>query len=190
MQPAILIPGFPRVTALMLRLLAVAVGSTGNAQPHSNYAKIKMLGTDIRRFGVEGRGGNQTRDFYDRLAELDSSVHVIDCRPNIVADGITARTGPAVKKRRAAHPDVLVEDRTTQDSFLIAGRMDGYRRKNRAARHAAWDRRQKDGVKNLFYIPGGHRFDDDGEGSTDRSHPNDLGFMRPPEIFSKCWSRG
>jgi hypothetical protein len=37
----------------------------------------------------------------------------------------------------------------------------------------------------LFYIPGEHLFGDDGEGSTDGSHPNDLGFTRQAEIFAK-----
>jgi hypothetical protein len=46
-------------------------------------------------------------------------------------------------------------------------------------------RLQKSGVKNLFYIPGEHLFGDDGEGSTDGSHPNDLGFLRQADIFAQ-----
>jgi hypothetical protein len=57
--------------------------------------------------------------------------------------------------------------------------------KDRAELKAAYDRLQKDGVKKLFYIPGEHLFGDDGEGSTDGSHPNDLGFTRQAEIFAK-----
>jgi lysophospholipase L1-like esterase len=93
-----------------------------------------------------------------------------------------------VKKLRAAHPQtpiVLVEDRTMQDSFLIAGRMEWYHLKDRAELKAACERLQKNGVKNLFYIPGEHLFGDDGEGSTDGSHPNDLGFMRQAGIFAE-----
>jgi len=82
-------------------------------------------------------------------------------------------------------PIVLVEDRTMQDSFLIAGRKEWYHLKDRAELKAAYERLQKAGVKNLFYIPGEHLFGDDGEGSTDGSHPNDLGFMRQAEIFAK-----
>jgi GDSL-like Lipase/Acylhydrolase family/N-terminus of Esterase_SGNH_hydro-type len=121
------------------------------------------------------------------LAELDPSIYVLDCLPNMVADEIRQRVEPFVKKLRAAHPDVpivLVEDRTMQDSFLIAGRMEWYHLKDRAELKAAYDRLQRDGVKNLFYIPGEHLFGDDGEGSTDGSHPNDLGFLRQSEIFA------
>ncbi len=53
----------------------------------------------------------------------------------------------------AAHPltpIVLVEDRTMQDSFLIAGRMEYYHLKDRAELKAANDRLQKDGVQKPF----------------------------------------
>jgi hypothetical protein len=122
------------------------------------------------------------------LAELDPSVYVIDCLPNMVAEEITARAEPLVKTLRAAHPItpiVLVEDRTMQDSFLIAGRMEWYHLKDRAALQAAFDRLQQEGIENLYYIPGEHLFGDDGEGSVDGSHPTDLGFSRQAEIFAR-----
>jgi lysophospholipase L1-like esterase len=143
-----------------------------------NYPTINL--------GFSGNGKMEP-EMADLLAELDPSVYVIDCLPNMVADEIKARVEPLVKKLRAAHPDVpvvLVEDRTMQDSFLIAGRMEWYHLKDRAELTAAYDRLQKDGVKNLYYIPGEHLFGDDGEGSADGSHPNDLGFMRQAEIFA------
>jgi hypothetical protein len=121
------------------------------------------------------------------LAELDPSIYVLDCLPNMDAGEITARVEPFVKTLRAAHPDVpivLVEDRTMQDSFLIAGRMEYYHLKDRAALKAAYERLKKAGDENLYYIEGEHLFGDDGEGSTDGSHPNDLGFTRQAEIFA------
>ena len=144
-----------------------------------NYPTINL--------GFSGNGKMEP-EMADLLAQLDPSVYVIDCLPNMVADEIKARVEPLVHKLRAAHPDVpivLVEDRTMQDSFLIAGRMEWYHLKDRAELKAAYDRLQKEGVKNLYYIPGEHLFGDDGEGSTDGSHPNDLGFTRQAEIFAK-----
>jgi hypothetical protein len=122
------------------------------------------------------------------LAELDPSVYVLDCLPNLVADEIKARVEPFVKQLRAAHPTVpivLVEDRTMQDSFLIAGRMEGYHLKDRAELKAAFERLQADGLTNLYYIPGEHLFGDDGEGSVDGSHPTDLGSFRQAAIFAQ-----
>jgi lysophospholipase L1-like esterase len=105
----------------------------------------------------------------------------------MVADEIKARTEPLVRELRATHPDVpivLVEDRTMQDSFLIAGRMEWYHLKDRAELRRAYDHLKQSGVKKLYYIPGEHLLGDDGEGSTDGSHPNDLGFMRQADIFA------
>jgi lysophospholipase L1-like esterase len=141
----------------------------------------------VINLGFSGNGKMEA-EMADLLAELDPSVYVVDCLPNMVADEIKERAEPLVKKLRAAHPDVpivLVEDRTMQDSYLLQGRMEWYHLKDRAELKAAFDRLQNDGVKNLFYIPGEHLFGDDGEGSTDGSHPNDLGFVRQAEIFAK-----
>jgi hypothetical protein len=63
--------------------------------------------------------------------------------------------------------------------------MEYYHLKNRAELRAAYERLKKSGVKNLYYIPGEHLFGDDGEGSTDGSHPNDLGFTRQAAIFAQ-----
>ncbi len=141
----------------------------------------------VINLGFSGNGKMEP-EMADLLAELDPSVYVIDCLPNMVADEIKERAEPLVKKLRAAHPDVpivLVEDRTIQAAFLTAGQMEWYHLKDRAELKAAYDRLQKAGVKNLYYIPGEHLLGDDGEGTTDGSHPNDLGFMRQAEIFAK-----
>jgi hypothetical protein len=124
----------------------------------------------------------------DLLAELDASVYVIDCLPNMVAKEIQERAEPLVRKLRAAHPQtpiVLVEDRTLQNAFLVAGQMEYYHLKDRAELKSAFERLQRDGVKNLYYIPGEHLFGDDGEGTADGSHPTDLGFVRQSEIVGK-----
>jgi hypothetical protein len=141
----------------------------------------------VINLGFSGNGKMEP-EMADLLAELDPSVYVIDCLPNMVAEEITARTEPLVKKLRAAHPTVpivLVEDRTLQAAFLTQGQMEWYHLKDRAALKAAFDRLQKAGDKNLYYIEGDHLYGDDGEGSTDGSHANDLGFMRQSEIFAK-----
>jgi hypothetical protein len=141
----------------------------------------------VINLGFSGQGKMEP-EMADLLAGLDPSVYVLDCLPNLVADEIKERVEPCVRKLRAAHPDtpiVLVEDRTMEDSFLIAGRMEYYHLKDRAELMAAYERLKKAGVRNLYYIPGEHLFGDDGEGSVDGSHPSDLGFMRQADIFAR-----
>lgn len=122
----------------------------------------------VINLGFSGNGKMEP-EMAGLLAELDPAVYVIDCLPNMVADEIKERVEPLVKKLRAAHPDVPivlvdVEDRTMQDSFLTQGRMEWYHLEDRAELKASFDRLQKDGIKNLYYIPGEHLFGDDGEG--------------------------
>lgn len=141
----------------------------------------------VINLGFSGNGKMEP-EMADLVAELDASVFVIDCLPNTVAAEIKERVEPLVKKIRAAHPltpIVLVEDRTMQGAFLTQGQMEWYHLKDRAELKAAYDRLQKSGETNLFYIPGEHLLGDDGEGTTDGSHPNDLGFSRQAEIFTK-----
>jgi hypothetical protein len=141
----------------------------------------------VINLGFSGNGKMEP-EMAGLLAELDPSVYVIDCLPNMVADEIKARVEPFVKTLRQAHPTtpiVLVEDRTLQGAFLTQGQMEWYHGKDRAELKAAYNRLEQSGVTNLYYIPGEQLFGDDGEGSTDGSHPNDLGFTRQAEIFAK-----
>ena len=141
----------------------------------------------VINLGFSGNGKMES-EMADLLAELDPAVYVIDCLPNMVADEIRQRVEPLVKKLRVAHPAVpivLVEDRTLQGAFLTQGQMEWYHLKDRAELKAAFERLQITGLKNLYYLPGENLLGEDGEGTTDGSHPNDLGFLRQSEIFAK-----
>ncbi len=121
------------------------------------------------------------------LAELDPSIYVLDCLPNMVADEIRARVEPFVKILRQHHPStpiVLVEDRTMPAALFIEGQMEYYHLKDRAELKAAYNRLKVAGFTNIHYIPGDQLLGDDGEGTTDGSHPNDLGFMRQAHVFA------
>jgi hypothetical protein len=135
--------------------------------------------------GFSGQGKMEP-ELADLLAELDPAVYVLDCLPNMIAGEVQERVEPFVRTLHKAHPAVpivLVEDRPLQDAFLVEGRR-AHHAANRAELKAAFDRLQAAGVENLHYIPGEHLLGDDGEGSTDGSHPNDLGFKRQAEIFA------
>ena len=141
----------------------------------------------VVNLGFSGNGKMEP-EMATLLAELDPVVYVLDCLPNMDADEIKARVEPFVKTLRTAHPSVpivLVEDRTLQGAFLTQGQMEWYHLKDRAELTAAFNRLKQEGIKDLYYIPGEHLLGDDGEGTTDGSHPNDLGFTRQAAIFAK-----
>jgi hypothetical protein len=78
----------------------------------------------------------------------------------------------------------LVEDRRFPDAFLVASKKKG-NDENHAALRAAYERLEKSGVRNLYYLTGDELIGDDGEGTVDGSHPTDLGFSRQAEVFAK-----
>ena len=121
------------------------------------------------------------------INELDASVYVLDCLPNMTSQQVTERVEPFVRILRQTHPQtpiVLVEDRRYPDGFLIERRAT-VNDKNHAALRAAYESLKKSGVKNLHYIPGDNLLGDDGEATVDASHPTDLGFMRQADVFAK-----
>jgi lysophospholipase L1-like esterase len=121
----------------------------------------------------------------DLIAELDPSVFVIDCLPNMYASLIEERAEPLLRKVRAAHPEtpiVLVEDRSFTNAYFLAEKRE-YHAASRAAFRAVYEKLLADGVKGLYYIEGEGLLGDDGEASVDGSHPTDVGFMRMADIL-------
>lgn len=136
--------------------------------------------------GFSGNGRMEP-EMAELLAELDPSVYVLDCLPNLNAAEVTERVEPFVRRLRAAHPTtpiVLVEDRIYTDAFLVPDRHQR-NESNHVALRAAYDRLRRSGVKNLHYLRGDDLLGADGEGTVDGSHPTDLGFMRQAEAEAK-----
>jgi len=121
----------------------------------------------------------------DYLTRIDAAVYVIDCLPNMQPADVAAKTVPLVKQIRAAKPDipiVLVEDRRFTNSWITPAK-EKFHDDNHAALRTAYATLRKEGVKNLFYVPGDKLYGEDSEGATDASHANDLGFMRQADVM-------
>jgi lysophospholipase L1-like esterase len=162
----------------------------GGCASRPGMAHVALVG---RRFnfptinlGFSGSGRMEPA-LADLLAELDPSVFVLDCLPNLKAAEVAERTEPFVRRLRAARPHtpiVLVEDRNYTDAFLNAGRRTG-NEANHAALRAAYQRLKQAGVKDLHYLRAEDLLGADGEDTVDGSHPTDLGFVRHADAFAK-----
>lgn len=133
-------------------------------------------------FSGNGRMDAAVGDF---LTRIDAAVYVIDCLPNMSAALVREKCIPLVKQLRAARPDVpivLVEDRRNTNSWLLPAR-NQHHTDNHAALKECFQTLEREGVKQLYYIPGDDLLGHDAEGATDGSHPNDLGFVRQADIF-------
>ena len=138
----------------------------------------RRLDRPIINLGFSGNGKLE-KEVGQFLVELDPAVYVLDCLPNMTAGEVTARTEPIVKQLRAEHPDVpivLVEDRTYAYSWIMPSRQQR-NDTSRAAFKAAWQRMLDAGTEKLFYVDGESLLAENGDDTTDGSHPSDLGFF-------------
>lgn len=144
----------------------------------------RRLNTPTINLGFSGNGRMEA-NVGQFLIELDPSVYVIDCLPNMSADEVTANTQPLVKQLRTAHPEtpiVLVEDRSYSGSWLITSQ----RERNESSRKALKAQYQlllDAGTERLSYIDGESLLGADRDDTTDGSHPSDLGFYRHADVF-------
>jgi hypothetical protein len=147
-----------------------------------------ILGRHLDRPVVNlGFSGNGKMDAAvgELLAKVDAGVYVIDCLPNMGPADVRQKCQPLVQQLHAAHPEtpiVLVEDRRFANTWIRPDRQK-FHTENHAALRECFDALQKEGVTKLYYIPGDDLLGDDGDGATDGSHPNDLGFVRQAAVF-------
>lgn len=144
----------------------------------------RWLDCPVINLGFSGNGKMEP-ELATLLAQLDPSVYVLDCLPNMTPAEVTQRVPPFVQVLRKAHsqtPILLVEDRDYTDAFLNASRRQR-NEGNHAALRSAWEKLTSEGVTGLHYLKGDQLLGDDGEGAVDGSHPTDLGFFRQAEAF-------
>jgi hypothetical protein len=160
----------------------------GAAASRPGMVHTAILGRHLDRPVINlGFSGNGKMDAAvgELLTKVDAAVFVIDCLPNMTPAEVRQKCAPLVHQLRAVHADtpiVLVEDRPWANTWIRPSRQK-FHAENHAALRESFDALQNEGVKNLYYIPGDELIGDDGEGSTDGSHPNDLGFVRQTAIF-------
>ena len=136
--------------------------------------------------GFSGNG-RMDPEVVELLAELDPAVYCIDCLPNMDPAAVRERTAPLVQRLRTARPQtpiLLVEDRVFTNSPFLPERQQFHRENHRALREQ-FDTLTTAGVQQLYYLPGDDLLGSDGEGATDGSHPNDLGFLRNSQAYEE-----
>ncbi|MBG84975.1 MAG: hypothetical protein CMJ40_10595 [Phycisphaerae bacterium] len=146
----------------------------------------RELDIEVVNLGFSG-SGTMDPEMADFLGEIDASMYVVDCLPNLDGEQVAQRAVPFVKRLRALRPEtpiLLVEDRTWGDSHINASRAK-YQTENRAALRAAWDDLKSEGVPNLHYLEGDRLLSEDGDGTVDGSHPTDLGFRHQADAFKE-----
>ena len=146
----------------------------------------RELDMEVVNLGFSG-SGTMDPEMADLMGELDASMYVVDCLPNLDGQAVSERAVPFVKRLRALRPEtpiLLVEDRTYADSHVDRGR-DQNNIGNRAALRKAWDQLKADKVEGIHYLEGDRLLSSDGDGTVDGSHPTDLGFRQQADAFKE-----
>ena len=139
----------------------------------------RALDREIFNFGFSGNG-RMEKEVAQCLCEIDAAAFVVDCLPNMTAQLVAERAAPLAKQLREARKDapiLFVEDRTFASAWFDEKRARDHENRRKELRDAV-AKLQQDGIAGVHLLPGAGLIGDDDEGTTDGSHPNDLGMMR------------
>lgn len=156
------------------------------SRPGMAYPAIigQRLDREHINLGFSGNGKMEP-EMASLIAELDASVFVLDCLPNMSPEMVAERVAPTVKTLRAAHPDtpiVLVENIIYQSSWFYGG--DGGHVAKNVELKKVYEKLVAEGVQGLTYVPCDNLLGTDGLATVDGTHPTDLGFLRQADALA------
>jgi len=149
------------------------------SRPGNAWTNIieRELNRPVVNLGFSGNGRLEP-ELFDLLAEIDASMYIIDCMPNMHIDNPVADLAVSgVKKLREKHdcPIVLVEHsgysgEVTRQSLSV------YRELNKLLRDG-YDAIVAAGIPDVYYLPHDEMWFGM-DGMVETGHPNDLGMRR------------
>lgn len=119
----------------------------------------------------------------DLLTELDPAVYVLDCLRNMSEAMVAERMEPFLRRLREGHTETPIV--CAGDAFLENPKEPV---RSRLTREAV-EKLSRQGLKNLHYLSAQGAWGDDGEGTVDGVHPNDLGMSRQAAHFVRGLKR-
>jgi len=153
----------------------------GGCASRPGLAFVAIAGRKLDRptinLGFSGNGRMEMA-LADLLCELDPSMIVLDCLRNMSVEQVQERVEPFVRRLRQKFggdvPVVLAEDPSLAlPPESVRGKI---------IREVV-EKLTKEGIPGLHYLPMRFALGEDGEGTVDTVHPNDLGMMRMADAF-------
>ncbi|MCH5596448.1 SGNH/GDSL hydrolase family protein [Niabella ginsengisoli] len=147
------------------------------------------MGINFVNLGLSG-SGKMEKEVADMVASIQADAFILDCFANPSPEQIAKRTAYIVKAIRAKHPNAPII--MIQSVFRETGNFDLTVRKFVERQNAntltEYQKLLKEGVKHLYLIPGDNLLGKDHEGTTDGTHPNDIGFDRMLQVIKPAIS--
>lgn len=140
--------------------------------------------------GFSGNGRMEA-EVASLISEIEAKAFCIDCLPNMNGEQVLERAPILVKTLREKHPStpiLLVEDRMNDNAAYREGRV-AHHLANRSALQEVYLKSKSEGIPELYYLTGDMHLGTDGDGTTDGSHPNDLGMVRYADNYEPALNR-
>ncbi len=151
------------------------------SRPGMTYTAIigRRLNREVINLGFSGNGKGE-KEMAELMCELDVSMYVVDCLPNmneqLVKERLEIFLTTLLKKDKNV-PVLMVDNIEYQDSHIAIDRYERQTSTN-GAMHKIVKNLMKS-HQNLFLFNKSKKLlGNDGEGTVDGVHPTDLGFMR------------
>jgi hypothetical protein len=122
------------------------------------------------------------------IAEVDASVFILDCMPNMELAHVRENTEQFIRKLRLARPDtpiVMVEAPLYSYAWIRPQWTTDRQNKCKSYRET-FEKLQDEGMTGLTYIYGDELYGSDGDGTVDGVHPSDLGLFRNAAIIESA----
>ena len=146
----------------------------------------RETGLNFLNLGLSGNA-KMEKAAADMVASIDADAYLLDCVPNSSPDQITERTANLVNTIRQKHPKApifVMESIIRQHGYFDSAVAVNLQKQNQNIAMEVL-KLQKAGMKDLYFIKADQLLGDDHEGTTDGTHPNDLGFFRMTQGLTK-----
>lgn len=179
-------PVAPRTTKPLVFYGTSILHGACASRPGMAFTNIlrRRLNVPVINLGFSGNGRMEP-EMADLLSELDAQIFILDCVPNMNTEMVQERVVPFVRKVHYVRPQadiLLTEGRTFANATFDPGLAEGHGR-SRQALTDAFNTLKPALQGRLHYLQSVQLIGDDGEGTTDGSHPNDLGMVRYADAY-------
>lgn len=154
------------------------------SRPGMAYPAImsRRTGFNFLNFGVSG-SAKMEKEVAHMLGDTNPDLFILDCVPNSSPEQVSERTAYLVSYLREKHPNtpiIMIPSVVRELSHFNQNWA-----KRNEQQNSNWkiefDKLITKGMKSLYYLDTDYLLGDDHEGTTDGTHPSDLGFMRMVE---------
>lgn len=176
---------YPFKKRVLLYGSSIVQGSSASRPGMAYPSRLaRQTGIDFLNLGMGG-SAKMEKEVADMITTFQAEAFVLDCVPNTAPALIQKRTAYLVESIRKANPDAPII--VMQSVFRERGHFNlpSGKRVRQQNEYIAQEveKLRKKGVKNLYFITSEDFLGHDHEGTSDGTHPNDLGFDRMIQVI-------